>query len=1248
MFIGLALALMSQNVVGQAGAPDPGFQVQPLYTNLPFYPQPDGKILLTGTFAQGNTFVNILRLNPDGTVDPTFRGTDESTANEAFSPTFANGYTYLTAVKNNPSTGAGLFVLQRYLTSTGQVDAAFGAVTVPGQNAAGYQIQPDGKILVWGDSVYRRNADGTVDTSFTPSVLSYAANVAGLSVTSSGSICVWGSFSSLDNVPMNGIARLKSDGTVDTTFQSGLANHVGVTRFVQEAAGTVLLSTDSTQVQTVGGAGTTLIRLNADGSLSKTFQSPAFQENALVVIGRGNGAGLMETPDQKILVWGNFNGINQTPVPGYAELNSDGSIDTSFVANATISGIIANIALQPDGKLVIGGQLSRSDLAYTVPLVRLNSDGSLDTSFDLVPENQVTYSRYLPTAAGASGDDNALLGFYDAVSFLIQPDGKILTCLVYVTPSTQGGGTISIGHLGSTPTPTGPSLVLRYEGDGNYPPHRPRTIALTSLSPQATQVIWNAVTDETGYQIERENAGQWVAIGTAPADATSYIDPTADGVTNFPYRVEAKNANGLSVPSPVATVPMLQPFTAFQATVISPTWVGLTWGGVTGEWGYEIYRVAGTVNTNYIPDPASSMTKVGTAPSSATSYVDTTAVPDQTYTYVVLARNVAGTITTQPLSVTMPDALPPVSPAELQAAPSAGGGIDVVWEASPWSNSYQVERSSNGGVTWQIVATLGYNASRYIDTTGLSAGQAYDYRITASNAEGSSAVSTTISSAAPTSTWQPPGAVDFSFAPNPPLTGVKHAKLSPSGDIYYDLGNLSGNSNMLYEVSPTGAALPFSPYFEGVNINSGMFDYWPVANNEIVVSGYVQEADFVERLDAHGGLDATFTSPMNGETVVALTPLRGGGFLAIGQFSDGGIPVPSQVERINDDGAVDTSFQIGYPIWNDQISHAAEQSDGKMIVLCNSTTLIRLLTNGQQDPTFGTAGQVVIGGGSLVAQVVQADDKIILGGNFTTVDDGSGPVARASLVRLTADGKVDPAFHVGTGIAPLVVVSPVDSYGHGIYKSQQVNSLTLDAAGRVLVQGAIFQYDSIPCSSLIRLLPDGEFDPSFDLPQNFDSSNFLLNNDGMTFYAGPTLRRYFYGPINHPAPIAFTGWQAANSVTGSPAASALHDGVPNLLKYLYNINPTRTMGTADRAALPTIGTVMIGQTPCATLTYRENAAITGISVVAETSTDLIIWTPVPSTNMVQVGNDSTTGDPIMQAQVPMTGSSQYLRLNVSQ
>ncbi len=230
--------------------------------------------------------------------------------------------------------------------------------------------------------------------------------------------------------------------------------------------------------------GTTLVRLNADGSLSTTFQSPAFSENILG--GQGNSAGLMETPDQKILVWGNFSEINQTPVPGYAELNSDGSVDTSFIANSPIRGLIANIALQPDGKLVMGGQFSRSDLAYTVPLVRLNSDGSLDRSFDLVPENQVTYSRYLPTASGASGDDNALLGYYDAVSAFLQPDGKILTCLVYVTPSAQGGGLsggITIGNSGSTPAPTGPSLILRYDGDGNYPPHRPMMVSLTSLSP---------------------------------------------------------------------------------------------------------------------------------------------------------------------------------------------------------------------------------------------------------------------------------------------------------------------------------------------------------------------------------------------------------------------------------------------------------------------------------------------------------------------------------------------------------------------------------------------------------------------------------------------------------------------------------------------------------------------------------------------------------------------------------------------
>ena len=125
-----------------------------------------------------------------------------------------------------------------------------------------------------------------------------------------------------------------------------------------------------------------------------------------------------------------------------------------------------------------------------------------------------------------------------------------------------------------------------------------------------------------------------------------------------------------------------------------------------------------------------------------------------------------------------------------------------------------------------------------------------------------------------------------------------------------------------------------------------------------------------------------------------------------------------------------------------------------------------------------------------------------------------------------------------------------------------------------------------------------------------------------------------------------------------PAATPENDGVPNLLKYLFDINPNEVMSVADRAALPTVGMTTTGGTPCITLTYREYAGMTGVTVNVQTSSDLQNWSPLtltttsppPATTytLQQVNTDFITGDPIIQAQVPVTGSKQFIRLNVTQ
>src|SRR5205085_10989263 len=117
----------------------------------------------------------------------------------------------------------------------------------------------------------------------------------------------------------------------------------------------------------------------------------------------GTGTALLIQPDGKVLIGGAFSGIDGATRNNLARLTSNGSLDTTFDPGAGPSGgngfPVRTMALQPDGKILIGGFFY--DYAGTArpAIARLNSNGSLDTSF--VPMNPNTAQDYPAQAVGA-------------------------------------------------------------------------------------------------------------------------------------------------------------------------------------------------------------------------------------------------------------------------------------------------------------------------------------------------------------------------------------------------------------------------------------------------------------------------------------------------------------------------------------------------------------------------------------------------------------------------------------------------------------------------------------------------------------------------------------------------------------------------------------------------------------------------------------------------------------------------------
>ncbi|MGB0134514.1 delta-60 repeat domain-containing protein, partial [Dokdonella sp.] len=120
--------------------------------------------------------------------------------------------------------------------------------------------------------------------------------------------------------------------------------------------------------------------------------------------------------DGKIIIGGNISSINGQPRQRIGRVHADGSLDTSF-AEIAVDNWIYDIAIQADGRIVIAGKFSQVGVATRKGIARLNPDGSFDASFN-----------------ANIGDDDSLSWAY---SLALQPDGKIFV----------GGGFSRVGGV---------------------------------------------------------------------------------------------------------------------------------------------------------------------------------------------------------------------------------------------------------------------------------------------------------------------------------------------------------------------------------------------------------------------------------------------------------------------------------------------------------------------------------------------------------------------------------------------------------------------------------------------------------------------------------------------------------------------------------------------------------------------------------------------------------------------------------
>jgi uncharacterized delta-60 repeat protein len=308
-------------------------------------------------------------------------------------------------------------------SSTGALDTPFGNGLAGAANSlVDLAVHSDGKIVIGGyftavngvarTRIARLNTDGTLDTSFGNAGVN--TTVQTLGIQSDGKVVIGGGFTSVNGAARGRIARLNVDGTIDTTFGNGLAGaDAALIDLAVQPDGKVVIGGDFTAVN--GVARTRIARLNADGSLDTSFGNGLVGADAMVQT-------LAVQSDGKIVIGGIFTNVNGVARTRIARLNGDGTLDTSFGNGlAGANNRIEAIVFQPDGKIVIGGDFTTVNGTSRGRFARLNGDGTLDTSFG-------------NGLAAANGSVQALT---------LQPDGKIVVAGGFTTVNGTARGNIA-------------------------------------------------------------------------------------------------------------------------------------------------------------------------------------------------------------------------------------------------------------------------------------------------------------------------------------------------------------------------------------------------------------------------------------------------------------------------------------------------------------------------------------------------------------------------------------------------------------------------------------------------------------------------------------------------------------------------------------------------------------------------------------------------------------------------------------
>jgi uncharacterized delta-60 repeat protein len=926
---------------------------------------------------------------------------------------------------------------------------------------------------------------GSLDTSFAVGSTGYGENV--VLVQPDSQVIIAGAFTYYHNVWRQSAARLNSDASLDLTFDpsNNVAGNVTAGSLLSD--GRIVLAGGFTIA--AGAQRNRVARLNNDGTLDPSFDPGAGPNNDVRC--------LAIQPDGKLVLGGTFTSIAGQPANYIARLNSDGSVDTNFVASADY--FVDALAIQPDGRLIVGGWFSHLAGAAIANIARLNTHGTLDPSF------VTSVNEPVETIA-------------------VQPDGKLLIggYFAFSTGAQVGRLTPSgAWDSGFTPGVNGSVYVVHLQDDGKVLIGGTFSAVNGGGHPYLARLYSDGTTD-TSFNAGPDNLVDTIAF---QPDGRIII---AGG---FGY-VEGVNNEGLA---------RLYSDDRTAAPIIELN--GKAFRGLQSDAGLPI------------PLLRSGNTNTSVSVQYATSDLDAQAGSDYVAT--------AGTLTFAPGEVSKTITVPLLNDGQVENFEQFGFSLTnpagaIIGSAS---NAVATVLGVNNVVqfntpdifTNELAGTLSVSVTRVgtniasavlcqtVDGTALAGTNYNSLAQLLSFAPGQATTNVTLTLlddalpgpdtsfslqlTSPVNTQLGPRSnltvtILDNDAPGHPAFGLNGSvsAVSATADGAVVLGGnfISINGTPRAKVGKVHADESLDSTFDpGTGADASVSAVLVQPDTKIICGGSFRSFNGISRarlmrLNGDGSLDTSFdpgTGPASAVTCLALS--TNGAFFAGGFFTSYAGTARLGVAKINADGTLDINFvpQLQPAPATFDVLCLATQSGASLLVGSdgffgfNTNICVRLNPDGSRDASFTNkiTGLVTARISSLVPQ---PDGKILVAGLFNSVNG----VPRNNIARLNTNGSLDGTFNPANGA------------------SSSISKLMLLDNGQLMAVGGFTSYAGVPRGRIVRINSDGTLDPSFNPGSGADSAiTDLAPLPGNKWAVGGTFRNFSGFPRYNFAVLDSTG-----------------------------------------------------------------------------------------------------------------------------